>query len=60
MLWATRQSRAHCRTWAAIPEPDVILYGIVSIEGVPVGAADDVTVIVRVTGIENPVAQYHM
>ncbi len=34
--------------WASIPVPDVVTYGIVSINGKPVSAADDVTIIATV------------
>jgi len=46
--------------WAGIPEPDVILYGTVTIDGVLKGAGDDVSVVARVSGVPGPVGSYHM
>ena len=47
-----------------IPEPDVILYGKVTINGTaipsPLPGGTDVTVLARVTGVTNPVGSYHM
>ena len=45
---------------AGIPEPSNVLYGTVSINGQPVGAGEDVTVIARVAGSQDPVGTYHM
>lgn len=45
---------------AGIPEPDAILYGTVTINGMVQTALDDVTIIARVDGVPDPIAQYHM
>ena len=47
-------------TPAGIPQPDAVLYGQVVIDGQPVTAKDDVTVIARVAGVEKPVGVYKM
>jgi len=49
-----------CATWAQIPEPDAILYGIVRIDGIPRAAGDDVSVIARAAGVEEAVCAYHL
>jgi hypothetical protein len=46
--------------FAGIPEPDAILYGRVWVDGNPIGATDDVTVIARVDEAPDPVGTYHM
>lgn len=47
-------------SFAAIPEPDVVLYGHVSVDGIPVGADDDVTIVARVAEASQPIGSYHM
>lgn len=45
---------------AGIPQPDAVLYGTITIDGTPLTAKDDLTIIARVTGAENPVGVYKM
>ncbi len=47
-------------SFGGIPEPSALLYGTISIDGLPVSAADDVTVIARVDGVLDAVGSYHM
>lgn len=45
---------------AGIPQPDAIFYGSVTINGQPITASDDVSVVGRVAGLPEPVGRYRM
>ena len=45
---------------AGVPQPDAIFYGTVEVNGQIISAADDVTVIGRVSGVPQPVGRYRM
>ncbi len=46
--------------WGGIPLPDTVLYGPLTINGVPTIATDDVTLVARVDGVPDPVGSYQM
>lgn len=48
------------QAFGGIPQPDILLYGTVFLNGQPVTATDDVTVIARVAQAANPVGVYKM
>ncbi|MFQ5495918.1 MAG: hypothetical protein ACE5EX_11120 [Phycisphaerae bacterium] len=45
---------------SGIPQPDAVLYGNIRLDGLPVAATDDVTVVARVDGVAEPVGRYKM
>jgi len=45
---------------AGIPEPDAILYGNVTLNGVPQTVADNVTVTARVDGVAQSIGSYKL
>ncbi len=45
---------------AGVPQPSVALYGTITIDEIPITAADDVAVIARVSGVAEPVGTYTM
>jgi hypothetical protein len=45
---------------AGVPQPDVIFYGKVTINGQTITASDNVSVIARVSGVPDPVGRYRM
>ncbi len=45
---------------AGVPQPDAVFYGTVTINGQVITAADNVTVIGRVSGSSDPVGRYRM
>lgn len=47
-------------SWAAIPIPGVVLYGPVFIDQQYQEPEDEVTVVARVDGVDNPVGSYHL
>lgn len=46
--------------FAGIPQPDVIMFGNIIINGTPVLEQDNVTVIARVDGVAQPVGRFRM
>ncbi|UCC32292.1 MAG: hypothetical protein JSU86_08420, partial [Phycisphaerales bacterium] len=46
--------------WADIPRPDAVFYGVVRIDGAPVSATDDLTLVARLEGRDTPIAVYRM
>lgn len=45
---------------SGIPQPGAVLYGNIRLDGLPVVATDDVTVLARVDGVPLPVGRYKM
>lgn len=45
---------------ADIPRPDALVYGTVELNGQMAMAADDITVVARVRGLNAPIAAYHI
>jgi len=46
--------------WPGIPEPDTVLYGQVFVNRLLQGKGADLTVLARVNGVANPIADYRM
>jgi hypothetical protein len=59
LISAAGQARPR-RVRADIAQPDGIVYGVLRINGEPVRAIEDVTILARVDGFANPVSIYRM
>lgn len=47
-------------SYAGIPEPPAVLYGLAELDGRPIKASDAVSVIARVSGVAQPIGRYDM